>query len=61
MTDSRKDLPRGFNPNSARTKRAETVLDRLRRENAKRVQCHHCVLMIDPANLVRHVAICHEE
>ncbi len=61
MTDSRKHMPRGYNANSARTKRVETIIDRLAAENAKRVRCPHCVLMIDPATLARHISICHDE
>lgn len=59
--ESREGMPRGFNAGSARTKRVETILDRLRRENAKRVKCPHCPLMIMPATLAHHVRVCHDD
>lgn len=61
MTDSRKDQPHGLNFGGVKSRRIETILDRLRRENAKRVKCPHCVLMIMPATLAHHIEVCHEE
>lgn len=39
---------------------ASPQLAALARENARRVKCDHCELMILPENMDRHVRICHE-
>lgn len=59
MTESREGMPRGYN--MRRVQKVETILDRMRRENAKRVKCPHCALMIMPATLAHHVRVCHDE
>lgn len=61
MSDSRKDMPRGYNAGGARALRVEATLKRLARANALRVKCPRCPLMIDPANLPRHIEVCHED
>lgn len=40
-------------------KRIETALERLTAENARRVRCAHCPLMILPEGMGEHVRICH--
>lgn len=37
-----------------------TALDRLRTENARRVKCGQCDLLILPESMERHVRICHD-
>jgi hypothetical protein len=59
MTESREGMPRGYN--MRRVQKVETILDRLRRENAKRRKCPHCVLMIMPATLAHHIKVCHDD
>lgn len=59
MTETREGLPRGYN--MRRVQKVETILERLRRENAKRVKCPHCVLMIMPATLAHHIEVCHDD
>lgn len=36
------------------------ALTRLRADNARRVKCKYCDLMILPESMERHVRICHE-
>lgn len=51
--------PSGLNFGGPAARRMERALARVARENARRVACAHCELMILPENMQRHVAVVH--
>lgn len=53
-------MPRSKDQNTLARVVEPSVLDRLKAENARRVGCSECELMILPELMARHVRICHE-
>jgi len=51
--------PVGLNFGGPAAQRLERALGRTARENARRVQCEHCDLLILPENMLRHLEVVH--
>lgn len=56
-----KPLPNGLQIGSKAASRLEGLIGPLALENARRIQCAHCDLMILPETMARHVRLCHDD